>query len=135
MREQISGVAAIIAGVASYFLGGLDSLISVFATILIIDTATGMLKGWNNGTYESKKFRQGFIKKIGYIIGIIFAVQLDVLAGSSGILRNAVITFFIANEGMSIIENLGEMGVNFPDVLKNAVKSLKDKDKPKEEEK
>lgn len=135
MREQISGVAAIIAGVASYFLGGLDSLISVFATILIIDTATGMLKGWNNGTYESKKFRQGFIKKIGYIIGIIFAVQLDVLAGSSGILRNAVITFFIANEGMSIIENLGEMGVNFPDVLKNAVKSLRDKDEPKEEEK
>lgn len=135
MREQISGVAAVIAGVASYFLGGLDSLISVFATILIIDTATGMLKGWNNGTYESKKFRQGFIKKIGYIIGIIFAVQLDVLAGSSGILRNAVITFFIANEGMSIIENLGEMGVNFPDVLKNAVKSLKDKDEQKEEEK
>lgn len=133
MREQISGVAAIIAGVASYFLGGLDSLISVFATILIIDTATGMLKGWNNGTYESKKFRQGFIKKIGYIIGIIFAVQLDVLAGSSGILRNAVITFFIANEGMSIIENLGEMGVNFPDVLKNAVKSLKDKDKNEEQ--
>lgn len=133
MREQISGVAAIIAGVASYFLGGLDSLISVFATILIIDTATGMLKSWNNGTYESKKFRQGFIKKIGYIIGIIFAVQLDVLAGSSGILRNAVITFFIANEGMSIIENLGEMGVNFPDVLKNAVKSLKDKDKNEEQ--
>lgn len=132
MREQISGGLAVVAGIASYFLGGLDALISVFATVWILDTATGMLKSWNNGNYESKKFREGIIKKIGYIIGIILSVQLDTLAGGSGILRNAVLTFFIANEGMSIIENLGDMGVKFPNALTNAVKSL-NKDKNEEQ--
>lgn len=126
MREQISAILGVIGGAIAYFVGGFDSLMSVFVTIWVLDTLAGMLKALNNGVYESKKFRQGLVRKISYVIGIVLAVQLDILSGGSGVLRNALLTFFIANEGMSIIENLGEMGVGFPDVLTNAIKSLRD---------
>lgn len=124
MKEKVSLGMGLIGGLASYFLGGFDTILSVFVTILIADTLTGMLKAWNLGEYESKKFRSGFVKKVGYFIGVILAVQLDALMGNSGILRDAVLTFFIANEALSIVENMGQMGVKFPDQISNAIKSL-----------
>lgn len=133
MKEKISMGLGVIMGFVSYFMGGLDTLLSVFATILIVDTATGMLKAWNNGNYESKEFRKGFIKKSGYLLGIIMAVQIDKLIGDNGALRSAVLTFFIANESFSILENLGEMGVHFPKVFSNAIKSLNGEEKENSE--
>ena len=124
IKEYISTVLGIFTGILAYFLGGFDYLLSVFATILIIDTITGMLKAWNLGDYQSKKFRQGFIKKSGYLLGIILAVQMDILLGDKGVLRDSVVTFFVANESFSIIENLGQMGVKFPEIFTNALKAL-----------
>ena len=134
MKEKISiGIGGIV-GIVSYFLGGLDVLLSVFATILVLDTLTGMLKAWNNGEYESKKFRMGFVKKSGYLLGVILSVQLDKLMGDSGILRNTVITFFIVNESLSMCENLGELGVTFPSIFSDALKTLKSKTESKDSE-
>lgn len=124
IKEYISAVLGIFTGILAYFLGGFDYLLSVFATILVIDTITGMLKAWNLGDYQSKKFRQGFIKKSGYLLGIILAVQMDILLGDKGVLRDSVVTFFVANESFSIIENLGQMGVKFPEIFTNALKAL-----------
>ena len=127
MREQISAAIGVVVGCAAYFFGGFDPLLSVFATILVLDTATGMLKALNQGKYESKKFRNGLTHKLSYIAGIILAVQIDILMGGQGVLRDAIITFFVANEAMSIMENLGEMGVTFPAIIQNAIKSLREK--------
>lgn len=117
-------------GIISFFLGGFDYLLTVFATILVIDTITGMLKAWNLGEYESSKFRQGFVKKSGYLLGIILTVQIDILLQSNGALRDTVLTFFVTNEAFSILENLGQMGVQFPNMVTSALKALnQDKDK------
>lgn len=124
MKDFICGALAVLVGFASYLLGGFDLLLNAFAIIVILDTLSGMLKAWNDGNYESKKFRSGFIKKISYFIGVLLTVQIDRVIGNSGVLRDAVLTLFIANEGFSIIENLGAMGVKFPEVLTNAIKSL-----------
>ena len=104
--EKISIGSGVVMGIVSYLLGGLDPLLSVFSTILVVDTATGMLKALNLGEYQSSKFRKGFIKKSGYLLGIVLSVQIDIILASNGSLRDAVITFFIANESFSIIENL-----------------------------
>lgn len=129
IKEGVCTAAGAIAGVVSYFVGGFDPTISIFVTVLIVDTLTGMLKAFNSGTYESSKFRQGFVKKFGYMIGIILTVQIDMLLTSNGVLRDAVVTFFITNEAISVIENLGEMGVKFPDKFTQAIKVLEDKNK------
>ena len=86
-----------------------------------------MLKYYSKGEYQSKLFRQGLWKKCGYMLAIILTVQLDRLMGDSGALRTALLFCVIANEGTSIIENLGEMGVPFPDTIINAIHVLKNK--------
>lgn len=129
MHDKLRYIIAALGGVLGYLFGGLDILLEVFAMILIIDTVTGMLKHFALGTYESKKFRQGLIKKSGYMLAIILAVQLDRLMGDTGALRSALLFLLIANEGTSIIENLGEIGVPFPEPIINSIAILRNKSK------
>lgn len=129
MHDKLKYIIAALGGVLGYLFGGLDILLEVFAMILIIDTVTGMLKHFALGTYESKKFRQGLIKKSGYMLAIILAVQLDRLMGDTGALRSALLFLLIANEGTSIIENLGEIGVPFPEPIINSIAILRNKSK------
>lgn len=129
MHDKLKYIIAALGGALGYLFGGLDILLEVFAMILIIDTVTGMLKNFALGTYESKKFRQGLIKKSGYMLAIILAVQLDRLMGDTGALRSALLFLLIANEGTSIIENLGEIGVPFPEPIINSIAILRNKSK------
>ena len=128
MKDKLSLIISFVVGAASYMVGGFDTLITVFATIVVVDTATGMLKAWNKGEYQSRKFRSGFTKTVSYLLGVILAVQIDLLLGSN-FLRDATLTFFIINESLSVVENLGELGVTFPQQFTDAIKSLhKDKE-------
>ncbi|MBO5131236.1 MAG: phage holin family protein [Romboutsia sp.] len=127
MDNKIKAILSTFGGVAGYLLGGLDLLLEVFAMILLVDTATGMFKSFYNGTYSSKKFREGLWKKMGYMLAIILAVLLDRLMDSAGTLRTALLFCFIANESASIIENLGEMGVPIPSTISKGIAILKNK--------
>ncbi len=52
--------------------------------------------------------------------------RVDVYTGTQ-LARDAVILFFIANDGLSIVENLGIMGVPIPPAIQNAFAALKGK--------
>lgn len=132
LNEKFLTIVTFCGGVLGYFLGGLDHLIDAFAVILVVDTFTGMLKSCMKGTYSSKLFRTGLLKKCGYMLAVMLAVQLDNITGDSGTLRGAMIIFSIANEGASIVENLGEIGVPFPDVIVNSIAVLKKEPKKKD---
>lgn len=127
MDEKFTVTLSILGGMAGWLFGGLDDLLNVFVTVLIVDTVTGMIKNYSFGTYESKLFRRGLVKKSGYMLAIILAVCLDRLTGQTGVLRTALLFCFIANEGTSIIENLGELGVPFPKQVIDAIAVLKKK--------
>ena len=132
MKETISAFSAFIVGAISYFVGGFDMLLSVFMTIIVIDTLTGILKAKNAGQYESSLFRKGFFRKTAYLLAVVLTVQVDLLVGSNGVWRDIILTFFTVNESISIIENLGELGVSFPAQFTDAIKSLQEKNKKKE---
>lgn len=127
MNEKFNIIFAAIGAVIGYLFGGLDTLLEVFCIILILDTFTGMFKYYYKGEYQSKLFRKGLWKKCGYMLAVILAVQLDRLIGDTGALRSALLFCLIANEGTSIVENLGEIGIPFPETIINAIYVLKDK--------
>ena len=127
MNEKFNIIFAAIGAVIGYLFGGLDTLLEVFCIILILDTFTGMFKYYYKGEYQSKLFRKGLWKKCGYMLAVILAFQLDRLIGDTGALRSALLFCLIANEGTSIVENLGEIGVPFPETIINAIYVLKDK--------
>lgn len=131
METKFNAILMTIGGILGYLVGGLDSLFAVFATVLVIDTLTGMLKAWNLGEYNSSKFRGGLAKKTGYLFAVLLSVQLDILTGNTGALRTALILTFTANESLSVVENLGTLGIPFPDSIMNAIEILKNKNDTK----
>lgn len=107
---------------------GLLKLLPKFITYMLIfyfackffDFASGILKCLKNGGigYRSSKMRDGLIKWIAELIGILFVTGLDLILGLNFILCGFTLSLFIFKEGGSIIENLGECGVELPNVVK-----------------
>lgn len=133
----LAGIAAI-GGVASQYLGGWDQLTQLLAWAMAIDYLTGALCAavWHKspktptGGYESRAGFKGLVRKGVIILIVMIAAELDKLANTTA-MRTATILFFAANDGMSILENLGIMGVPYPPALKNAFEVLRRKSEDK----
>lgn len=126
----ISAVGSIVAN----FLGGWDTGLQTLVIIMAIDYITGVLCAlvWkkspksSDGAFESKASFKGLLRKMAILLCVLVACRVDVYTGTQ-LARDAVILFFIANDGLSIVENLGIMGIPIPPAIKNAFDALKDK--------
>ncbi|MCT6815027.1 MAG: phage holin family protein [Lysinibacillus fusiformis] len=120
----------------AYFVGGIDHLIKAFIIFMIIDYALGLMVGFAYKNIESKKAFKGLFKKTAMILMVIAAVQLDLATESGNFMRNAMILFLIGMEGISMIENLGKLGIKVPKFLSNAFTQLQiDNDDKKDDAK
>lgn len=139
-----NGVLAALAAVGSWIansLGGWDASLQVLIALMVTDYITGVLVAavWHksskssSGTLNSVAGFKGILKKCMILMLVWIGVLLDNATGASYI-RMAVILFFIGNEGISLLENLGLMGVPFPAFLRRALEALRDQgDKGKDE--
>ena len=138
-----NGVLAALAAVGSWIansLGGWDASMQVLVALMVADYLTGVLVAavWHrsskssSGTLNSVAGFKGILKKCMILLLVWIGVLLDDSTGANYI-RMAVILFFIGNEGISLLENLGLMGVPFPAFLRRALEALRDQgDKGKE---
>ena len=118
--------AGIMSGTA-YVFGGMDSLMAVLLIFIAIDLLSGFIKAWVNKEFKSSKFYIGGVKKVGILLVVAVATQLDTLmVGETVIFRVTAITYYIANEGFSILENWGALGLPLPKQLKDALAKLKE---------
>lgn len=125
MKNLINFITSTLATTLGYLLGGWDIALRVLLTIIVLDYATGVCKAIYNKKLNSSIGFKGIIKKVGYLLIVTLAVMLDQIAGDSGAIRTLVIYFFVANEGISILENWGGMGLPLPPKLKEALEQLK----------
>ena len=127
---------AVSAGIAfvTKGLGGCDAAMRVLMTLMVADYLTGMLLAavWKRsnksetGALDSRAGFKGLCRKCMILLLIWIAVLLD-NAFSSSYVRMMVILFFVGNEGLSLLENMGLMGVPYPEFLERALEALKDK--------
>ena len=127
-------IAAAVGGAIASFFGGWDSFLIAMIVFMAIDYATGVIVGFmqksaktEHGGLDSRVGWKGFFKKVVVLLVIGMATVLDGLAGTDAIIRSAAIFFYIANEGLSILENLSLMGIPMPAVIKNALEQLRAK--------
>ena len=92
---------------------------------ILLDYVTGVCEAISNKKLNSIIGAKGIIKKIGYLIIVALAVQLDTITGNTGAIRTLVIYFFVANEGISILENWGSMGLPLPKKVIDVLEQLK----------
>jgi toxin secretion/phage lysis holin len=126
--EKISTTIGVIGTVITWFLGAWDIATIVLVSFMVLDFITGLLKGKFGDGIRSEKCFNGLKKKLSILIVLVVAVLLDRLIGNgTWVFRTLACYFYIANEGISILENCGQLGVNIPQPIKNALEQLRDK--------
>lgn len=118
-------IIAIILGRVSMLLGGFDLMLSTMVGFMFTDYILGVYAAKVNNEVNSKIGYRGIARKIFMLVPIGLAYSLDVLL-KTDMLRNTAIVFYIANDGISILENLGKAGVKIPKKLRDALVQLND---------
>ena len=121
-------------GVIGAFLGGVDGLLYTLITFIIIDYVTGFMCAIVEKRLSSEVGFRGIFKKVVIlmIVGIANMIDINVL-GQGAVVRTAVIFFYLSNEGVSILENAGVLGLPIPSKLKAILEQLKNKSEASEE--
>ena len=127
MKNIISDILSVLLTTLVYILGGFDVALKSLIIIVVIDYLTGVGSAYYNKKVSSKKGLKGIIKKFCYFLIVALAVVIDNLMGQSGVIRTLVIYFFVANDGISIIENMAEMDVKLPKKLIESLEDMKHK--------
>ena len=119
---------AAVGGWLGYFLGGCDGLLYALIAFVAIDYITGVMCAISDKTLSSEVGFKGICRKvlIFLLVGIGHIVDAQVI-GSGGVLRTAVIFFYLSNEGVSLIENAAHLGLPIPDKLKAVLEQLHDR--------
>ena len=110
----------------SYLFGGFDGLLIALLFCIVADYITGVLAALYEKRLNSQVGFKGIIKKVVILIIVALSVEISAITGADSI-RDLVICFYIANEGISILENAGRMDVPFLSKLKDLLEQLKDK--------
>jgi toxin secretion/phage lysis holin len=123
----LSPVLWVLGGVMSfltYVAGGWDNAVMTLGGFIIADYTSGLLGGFINKELSSEVGFKGIIKKVMLLFVVFVAARFDILVEAGGIIRNAAVYFLIANESISILENVGKCGVPVPRWLLNKLKQL-----------
>ena len=127
MKHLINDIASVILTTFVYLVGGFDIALQSLLIVMVIDYLTGIASAIYNKNLSSKIGLKGILKKFGYLCVVALSVVIDNLTGQSGLIRSLVIYFFVANDGLSIIENMAEMGVKLPQKLIDSLEQIKKK--------
>lgn len=127
--EKIKLIFTAISTAFAYLFGGMDAMLSILIVFMVIDFISGFTKAWALKEFDSSKFYIGGVKKIGILLIVAVAAQLDTIISIDSVaLRTVAISYYIANEGFSILENWGALGLPLPKVLKNALAKQREDD-------
>jgi toxin secretion/phage lysis holin len=127
----IQTALTVIGGFLGWFLGGLDGFLYALVAFVAIDYFTGVICAIIDKKLSSEIGAKGIFKKvlIFVLVGIAHILDTQVLGSQNGgALRTAVILFYLSNEGISILENAGHIGLPIPDKLKAILQQLHGRD-------
>jgi toxin secretion/phage lysis holin len=113
-------------GWLGWFLGGLDGFLYALVAFVVIDYITGLMASATEKKLSSEVGFRGILKKVLIFMLVGVGHILDAyIIGDGSVLRTAVIFFYISNEGISILENAGRIGLPIPEKLKDILEQLK----------
>lgn len=119
--------------VPRYLWGGWSLLLHLLLWFVIIDWLTGWAAAWMNGELKSRIGYIGIARKMTIFLIIAITHLVDRVLGEMNYFQNTVIFFYLANELLSIIENVGRMGVPIPQSLRNVVRVFQSKSEEENE--
>ena len=127
--NSIQIVFTAIGGWLGYFLGGCDGLLIALTIFVVFDYITGVMCAIADKKLSSEVGFKGICRKvlIFVLVGIGNVIDIQVLS-QPGVLRTAIIFFYLSNEGLSLVENAAHLGLPVPEKLKSVLEQLHDRD-------
>ena len=126
--SMIQLIFTALGGWLGYFLGGCDGLLYALIAFVVIDYSTGVMCAIINRELSSAVGFKGIFRKvlIFLLVGIANIIDVQVI-GTGAVLRTAVIFFYISNEGVSLLENAGHLGLPIPEKIRTVLEQLHDR--------
>lgn len=126
MEKVFNTAVAILATFFTYLFGGWDLALKILITFMVLDYVTGVIYAYVIKTLNGEVGFRGLIKKCMILAVLIVGVELDRMLGNGGtwVFRTLVAYFYIANEGISLLENISNLGVPIPNKIKTALEQL-----------
>ena len=126
--NMIQLIFTAVGGWLGYFLGGCDGLLIALVVFAVVDYITGVMCAVADKELSSEVGFKGICRKVLIFILVGIANILDVqVIGTGSVLRTAVIFFYLSNEGVSLLENAGHLGLPIPEKLKAVLEQLHDR--------
>ena len=118
----------ILGGLLGWFLAGFDGLLYALVALMVDDYITGVMCAIVEKKLSSEIGFKGIFKKvlIFILVGVGHLIDTN-LIGDGSVLRTAIIFFYCSNEGVSMLENAGRLGLPIPEKLKDILVQLHNK--------
>ena len=134
MLKWAAGIAGAIAGL----FGEWTTMLTILVVAMTTDYISGWIVAWcgkspktENGGLSSKIGFIGIAKKAFIMILVLLATLLDrVVGGDTAVFQSSLVLYYIANEGLSILENAALLGVKFPAKIKRALETMREQEDP-----
>ncbi|MCH5185058.1 MAG: phage holin family protein [Oscillospiraceae bacterium] len=132
MDKHTDTIKLTLSAAVGYMLGGWDSMLQLLITVMAVDYTTGLAvagifkksQKTENGGIQTVTGFKGLVRKVCILLLVLVVTRLEHTLGDTVFCRNTVIVFFVVNETLSVLENMGLMGVKYPDRLKTALEVL-----------
>lgn len=126
--NTIQLIFAAVGGWLGYFVGGCDGLLYALIGFVALDYVTGVMCAVSDQKLSSEVGFKGICRKvlIFALVGIGHLLDTHIF-GETGVLRTAVIFFYLSNEGVSLLENASYLGLPIPERLKAVLEQLHDR--------
>ena len=131
MDNIFKTIIAVGGAAASFLFGGWSSLLSILLAFVVMDYVSGVVAAAKEGKLNSEVGMWGIPKKIAIFAVVAIAHLVDSVLGDAHLFRDAAIFFYLANELLSVTENLGRIGVPVPSVVQKAVDVLRSRGEAK----
>ena len=133
MEKHFNGIVALVATFFTYLFGSWDLALQVLIVFMVLDYGTGVLYAYLTNQLNSEVGFKGLVKKCMILVVLIIGVMLDRIVGNgTWVFRTLVCYFYIANEGISLLENVGNIGIPIPNKIRNALEQLNKDDEESE---
>jgi toxin secretion/phage lysis holin len=116
---------------AKTYLFGNVKFLDLLVLLSVADIFTGVIKAWKEKRLRSREAWFGYVRKMLSFLVVIVANVIDQILGLNGVLTFGTVLFYIANEGLSIAENLAQIGVKIPKSITDRLQVIENQSEDK----
>lgn len=126
MSDALKNIIAAVCALFGYLFGAFDGMITALITLIVLDYITGIIAAVAEKKLSSEVGARGIAKKVIMLLVVAVANVADRnIIGEGNVLRSVTAMFYIANEGISLLENGARLGVPMPKKLIDVLAQLK----------